>query len=102
MGAVGLDTVQFGYFRGIELPIAADDDFAIAGLASIEVARVPLALTMGKFERGLLVTVGVIVPVEMRFERADAVKYPRRHGSRGPHLAAYGENRNVEAEHGTQ
>ncbi len=102
VGAVGLDADLVGGFGGIHLPVAADDDLAIAGLAPVEVAGEPLALAMGELERSLLVAVGVGVPVEVRFERADSVKYPGRHRSRGPNLASYGVDGDVEAKHGTK
>ncbi len=112
MGAVGLDA---GLFRArslkgshVHLPIATENDLAVACLATIEVTSEPLVLSMGKFERCLLIAVaprfivGVVVPVVVRFERADAMKYPGRHRSRRPHLAAHGVDRNVETEHGPE
>ncbi len=102
MRAVGLDTVPVRCFGRVKLPVAADDDLTVAGLPSVEVTGKPLALAMGKFERRLPVAVGVAVPVEVRFERSDAVKDPGRRGSRGPHLAAHGVHGNGETEHSTQ
>ena len=90
VGAVGVDAVRVGCFGRVELPVAADDDFAVAGLPPVEVAGEPLVLAMGEFERRLLVAVGVGVPVEVRFEGADAVKDAGWYGSGGPHLAAHG------------
>jgi hypothetical protein len=89
MRTVGLDAVLVGRFGRVQLPVTADDDLAVASLPPVEVTGEPLALTMGKFERRLLVAVGMAVPVEVRFERSDAVKNPGRHGSRAPHLAAH-------------
>src|SRR5215471_11522258 len=80
MGAVGLDAGQVGSFGGVELPVAADDDLAVMGLAPVKVASEPLALSVGEFERCLLIAVaprfivGVVAPVMVRFECADAVK----------------------------
>ncbi len=102
MGAVGFDAGLVGSFGGVELPIAADDDLAVAGLATIEVTGEPLALQVGEFERGLLVSVGMVVPVVVRFERADAVKYTGWHGSRRPHLAAHSKDGDMETEHSTK
>ena len=102
MSTVGLDAIPVGSFGRVQLPVAADDDLAIAGLPPIEVAGEALALAMGEFERRLLIVVGVGMPVEVRLERSDAVKDAGWHGSRGPHLAAYGIHGDGEAEHGTQ
>lgn len=57
MCPVGLDAIPLGHFGRIHLPVAADDDLAIASLPPIEVAGEPLALVMGKFERHVLVAV---------------------------------------------
>ena len=102
VGAVGIDAVWVGGFGRVELPVAADDDFAAAGLPPVEVAGEPPTLVMGEFERRLLVAVGVGVPVEVRFEGTDAMKDAVRLGSSGPHLATYGVHRDGETEHGTQ
>src|SRR5207248_2312194 len=102
MSAVGLDAIPVGSFGRVHLPVATDDNLAVAGLPSVEVASESLALAMSKFERRLLVAVGMAVPVEVRFERSDAVKNPGRYGSSGPHLAAHSIHGNGETEHGTQ
>jgi hypothetical protein len=102
MRPVGLDAVPVGCFGRVRLPVAAYDDLAVAGLPPVEVAGEPLALAMGKFERCLLVAVGMGVPVEVRFERADAVKDAGWYGNGGPHLAAHGIHGDGEAEHGAQ
>lgn len=74
MGMVSLDTFLVGSFGRVHLPVAPDDNLTVASLPPIEMASEPLALAMGKFERRLLVAVGMAVPVEVRLERADAVK----------------------------
>ncbi len=89
MRAVGLDAIPVGRFGGVQLPVAANDDLPFASLPPVEVAGEPLALAMGKFERRLLVTVGVGMPVEVRLERSDAVKDAGWYGSGGPHLATH-------------
>lgn len=81
---------------------AADDDLTVAGLSPVEVASESLALAMSKFERRLRVAVGMAVPVEVRFERSDAVKDAGWRGSGGPHLAAHRINGDGETEHSTQ
>src|SRR2546421_2186961 len=43
VGAVGIDAVRVGCFGRVELPVAADDDLAAAGLPTIEVAGEPPA-----------------------------------------------------------
>ncbi len=102
MRAVGLDTVPVRCFGRVQLPVAADDDLPFASLSPVEVAGEPSALVMSKFERCLLVAVGVGVPVEVRFEGADAVKNARWRGSGGPHLATHGVNGDGETEHSAQ
>src|SRR5262249_13377534 len=106
--AIGLDTGLIRSFGGVELPVATDDDLTVVGLAPVKVASEPLALPVGEFERGLLIAVaprfivGVVAPVVVRFERADAVKYSGRHGSCGPHLAAHSEDWDMQTEHSTE
>ena len=102
MRAVGLDAIPVGSFGHFQLPVATEDDLTIAGLPPVEMAREPLALAMSEFERRLLVTVGMAVPVEVRFERSDAVKDAGWRGSGGPHLAAHRINGDGETEHSTQ
>ena len=99
---VGIDTGLVGNFGSVYLPVAAEDDVTFTGLTTVEVAGEALVVVMGEFERGLLVAVGVVVPVEVRFEGADAVKDAGWQRSSGPHLAAYGIDGDVEAKHGTQ
>ena len=102
MRSIGLYALPVGCFGRVKLPVSADDDLTVAGLPPVEVASESLALAMSKFERRLLVAVGMTVPVEVRFERSDAVKNPGRYGSRGPHLAAHSIHGNGETEHSTQ
>ena len=102
MSTVGLDAVRVGSFGRVQLPVAADDDLAVAGLPPVEVAGETMALVMGEFERRLFVAGGMGTPVEVRFEGADAVKDAGRRGSGGPHLAAHGVDGDEETEHGTQ
>src|SRR5215469_15490273 len=102
MSAVGLDTIAVRCFGRVHLPVAADDNLPVAGLPPVEMAGEPLALAMSKFERRLLVTVGMAVPVEVRFERSDAVKDAGRCRGSGPHLAAHRINGDGETKHSTQ
>jgi len=102
MRAVGLYAIPVGRFGRVQLPVAADDYLAIAGLPPVEVAGEPSALVMSQFERCLLVTGGMAVPVEVRLERSDAVKDAGRHGSGGPHLAAHSIHGDGETEQSTQ
>ena len=102
MRTVGLDAVPVGRFGRVQLPVATNDNLTVAGLSPVEVAGDPLALVMSEFERRLLVAVGMAVPVEVRFERSDAVKDAGWRGSSGPHLTAHRINGDGETEHSTQ
>jgi hypothetical protein len=47
---VDLDAILVGRIGRVQLPVAADDDLAAAGLPPIEVAGEALALVMGEFD----------------------------------------------------
>src|SRR5260370_12723821 len=99
MVAIDLNPFFIGGFDTAYLPIASNNDFAGARLASVEVPGEPDVVPVCKLQWGILTAIWMIVPVKRGFCCSKSMEQASRYGACRPHLAAYRENGDMQAYH---
>ena len=89
-----------------ELTVPAEDDLAISALPAVEMARDARAVAVREVRRLVLApgargqrATTIVAPGEAGLGRRDRLKDTRRQRRGRPHLAAHGDDRDVETEH---